>query len=202
MEEKNYYYTIQNTANTEFKDRGSRFLSYAFPIEGVADFKKHMSELKEMHPKAVHYCFAYRLGTDGNSFRSSDNGEPSGTAGKPMLGQIDAKNLTNVLVVTVRYFGGTLLGVPGLINAYKTATSLVLQLTPVIKKAITTRIRITFDYTQMNEVMRRLKKAEAEIVMQDLQLFGTIDCNVPRHKLTDMQYFFSDLKGVEMQKMP
>jgi uncharacterized YigZ family protein len=97
----------------EFKDRGSRFLAYAFPISSADDFKKRLKELKEEHSKAVHHCFAYRIGTDGNSFRSSDDGEPSGSAGKPILGQIDSKELTNTAIVVVRYFGGTLLGVPG-----------------------------------------------------------------------------------------
>ena len=113
-----FYYTIAQPVVTEFKDRGSRFLAYAYPLASVDDFKAKMKLLKEEHPKAVHHCFAYRLGVDGNTFRVSDDGEPSGSAGRPILGQIDSKQLCNVLVVVVRYFGGTLLGVPGLINAY------------------------------------------------------------------------------------
>ena len=120
----------------EFKDRGSRFLAYAFPISSADDFKKRLKELKEEHPKAVHHCFAYRVGTDGNNFRSSDDGEPSGSAGRPILGQIDSKELVDVAIIVVRYFGGTLLGVPGLINAYKTAASFALQSTPIIKKPV------------------------------------------------------------------
>src|ERR1041385_5907406 len=108
-----YYYTIERAASAEFKDRGSKFIAHAFPISGVADFKKRLQELKDEHPKAAHYCFAYRIATDGNLFRSSDDGEPSGTAGKPILGQIDSKQLTDLAVIVVRYFGGTLLGVPG-----------------------------------------------------------------------------------------
>src|SRR4051812_44945561 len=127
----NHYNTIEKPAETEYKDRGSRFLAYAFPVQTTDDFKKRLKELKEEHPKAAHHCFAYRIGTDGNSFRAGDDGEPSGSAGKPILGQIDSKGLTDTAVVVVRYFGGTLLGVPGLINAYKTSTSLALQLTPI-----------------------------------------------------------------------
>src|SRR6185295_2856251 len=148
-----YYYTIDRSASAEFKDRGSKFIAYAFPIGNVADFKKQLKELKDEHPKAAHHCFAYRIGTDGNVFRSSDDGEPSGSAGKPILGQIDSKQLTDVTVIVVRYFGGTLLGVPGLINAYKTVTALALQTTPVIQKAIEINYRLQFDYTRMNEVM-------------------------------------------------
>src|SRR6185369_7547592 len=107
---------------------------------------------------------AYRVGTDGNNFRSSDDGEPSGSAGKPILGQIDSKGLTNVLVVVVRYFGGTLLGVPGLINAYKMATSMALQLTPTIQKPVVVNYNIQFDYTRLNEVMQVLKSGQCEIL--------------------------------------
>src|ERR1043165_2969721 len=121
------YKTIEKPSQAEFKDRGSRFIAYAFPIQTIDDFKKRLKELKEEHPKATHHCFAYRIGIDGDNFRSSDDGEPSGTAGKPILGQIDSKQATNMLIIVVRYFGGTQLGVPGLINAYKTAASLALE---------------------------------------------------------------------------
>ena len=131
-----YYYTIETSAVAEFKDRGSKFLAYSYPLKDVKDFKTHMQELKKEHPKAVHHCFAYKIGVDGNVFRSSDDGEPSGSAGKPIMGQIESKNLTDTLIIVVRYFGGTLLGVPGLINAYKTAASLVIQCTPIVQKAV------------------------------------------------------------------
>src|SRR5215208_2258447 len=143
-----HYHTIEKPSLAEFKDRGSKFLAYAFPVQAPDDFKKRLKELKEEHPKAAHHCFAYRIGTDGNTFRSGDDGEPSGSAGKPILGQIDSKNLTNVAVVVVRYFGGTLLGVPGLINAYKSAASMALQVTPVVQKPIEVAYTLQFDYTQ------------------------------------------------------
>ena len=127
------YYTIEKPSMAEFKDRGSKFIAYAFPIADAGEFKEKLAALKKEHPKAVHHCFAYRLGLDGTNFRVSDDGEPSGTAGRPILGQIDSKQLTNVLIIVVRYFGGTLLGVPGLINAYKTAAALALELPPLYK---------------------------------------------------------------------
>src|SRR3954469_11074421 len=130
MEQATFYYTIEREAVTELKDRGSRFIAFTYPVVTADDCKLHLAELKKLHPKATHHCFAYRLGTDGNIFRVSDAGEPSGTAGRPILGQIDSRELTNVMVIVVRYFGGTLLGVPGLINAYRSVTALVLQLTP------------------------------------------------------------------------
>ena len=136
MKDKDYYFTIESNGIAEFKDRGSRFVAYSFPFNNSGDLKKHLQYLKKQHPKASHYCFAYRSGIEGNNFRSGDDGEPSGTAGKIILGQIDSKELTDILLVVVRYFGGTLLGKTGLINAYKTASSLVLQCTTTIQKAV------------------------------------------------------------------
>src|SRR3954454_23943216 len=161
-EDLNYFFTIEKPSIAEFKDRGSRFIAFAYPIQTVDDFKKHLQLLKKEHPKAVHHCFAYKLGLEG-IFRVSDDGEPAGTAGKPILGQIDSKKLTNVLVVVVRYFGGTLLGVPGLINAYKTASALALQLTPIIQKQVMVNYQLQFDYTRMNEVMMLLRQFGCEI---------------------------------------
>src|SRR4051812_24734683 len=106
--EKDFFYTIDKTAVAEFKDRGSRFLAHAFPLASAEEFKKVYQQVKKEHPKAVHHCFAYRIGTDMNTFRVSDDGEPSGTAGKPILNQLDSKQLTNIVVIVVRYFGGTL----------------------------------------------------------------------------------------------
>ena len=151
------YHTIEKESIAELKDRGSKFLAYAFPVQTVDDFKKRLKELKEEHPKAAHHCFAYRIDASGNLFRSSDDGEPSGSAGKPILGQIDSKELVNMAIVVVRYFGGTLLGVPGLINAYKTAASFALQMNPIVKRPVTINYRLQFDYTILNDVMRIIK---------------------------------------------
>ena len=123
MTDQELYYTIEQETVAEFKDRGSRFLAYAVPVTSIEQFKQKLQQLKELHPKANHHCFAYRIGADGSTFRVSDDGEPSGSAGRPILGQLDSKQVTNAAVIVVRYFGGTLLGVPGLINAYKTAKS-------------------------------------------------------------------------------
>jgi uncharacterized YigZ family protein len=196
-----HYNTISAPSHTEFKDRGSRFLAYAFPIQSVDDFKKRLKELKEEHPKAAHHCFAYRLGTDGNNFRSGDDGEPSGSAGKPILGQIDSKGLTDVAVVVVRYFGGTLLGVPGLINAYKTATSLALQLTPITEKPILVEYELEFDYTLMNDVMIFVKRYNSVVLQNEMQLFCRLVVGVPKAEEQVFSDRISDLHGVELRKM-
>src|ERR1700710_1800417 len=175
MAEQDFYYTIEKEATAEFKDRGSKFIAYACPVKNVEEYKEKLNALKKEHAKATHHCFAYRIGLDGNTYRVSDDGEPSGTAGKPILGQIDSKQLINVLVVVVRYFGGTLLGVPGLINAYKTATALALQLTPVIQKQVLINYRLHFDYTKMNDVMIIVRQFGCEVIRQENQLFCELE---------------------------
>jgi uncharacterized YigZ family protein len=196
MNEQDFYYTITQASTAEFKDRGSKFIAYAFPVETADDFKKQLQGLKKEHPKAVHHCFAYRIGTDGNNFRSSDDGEPSGTAGKPILGQIDSKELTNTAVVVVRYWGGTLLGVPGLINAYKMATSMALQVTPIIQKQVELKYSIEFDYTQVNDVMMVLKQFNCTILAQEMQLFCMIRTGIPKNRLQEVLYRLNELQNV------
>ena len=197
VSDKTFYYTIEKPSVEEFKDRGSKFIAYACPIETTEDFKKLLQNLKKEHPKAVHHCFAYRIGTDGNNFRVSDDGEPSGTAGRPILGQIDSKEITNTAVIVVRYFGGTLLGVPGLINAYKTATTLALQVVPVIQKQIEIKYSIQFDYTQMNDVMMVMKQYNCTIISQEMQLFCHINAGIAINRLPEVLYRLKELQHVE-----
>lgn len=201
MSELEFYKTIDQPAVAEFKDRGSKFIAFAYPIEKVEDFKKYQQLLKKEHPKAVHHCFAYRIGTDGNNFRVSDDGEPSGSAGKPMLGQIDSKEVTNIGVIVVRYFGGSLLGVPGLINAYKTATSLVLQVTPIVPKQIEVKYLVHFDYTQMNEVMMVMKQCNCSVISQEMQLFCNITAGISKSRLTEVLYRLKELQNVDTKKL-
>ncbi len=196
---KEFYFTIEKTAVAEFKDRGSKFFAFAYPVETVEDFKKNLQQLKKDHPKAVHHCFAYRIGTDGNNFRSSDDGEPSGTAGKPILGQIDSKELTNIAVIVVRYWGGTLLGVPGLINAYKTATALSLQVVPVVKKPVEVLCGLHFDYTRMNDIMRIVKQYNCSIREQQVQLFCDLRIGIPVARTEEVLYHFRELQVVEIK---
>ncbi len=200
MNEQGFYNTIAQPSTAEFKDRGSKFIAYAFAIETADDFKQQLQSLKKEHPKAVHHCFAYRIGTDFNNFRSSDDGEPSGTAGKPILGQIDSKELTNMAVIVVRYWGGTLLGVPGLINAYKTTVSLALQVTPIIQKQVEIKYRIEFDYTRMNEVMMILKQFNCAVITQEMQLFCIIKAGIATNRLEEVLYKLNDLQNVITKK--
>ena len=196
-----HYYSIGKSSQAEYKDRGSRFLAFAFPVQTVEEFKKEWKRLKEEHPKAVHHCFAYRIGTDGTNFRASDDGEPSGTAGKPILGQIDSKTLTNTAIVVVRYFGGTLLGVPGLITAYKTAASLALQLTPVVEKPVVVLYELQFDYTLMNEAMIFVKRYNCVVVENETQLFCRMVIGVPKAEETVFTDRIGDIHGIQATKL-
>ena len=195
---KSVYYTIEKPAVAEFKDRGSKFIAYAYPIASVEAFKKQLADLKKENPKAAHHCFAYRVGIDGNNFRVNDDGEPAGTAGKPILGQLDSKELTNIAVIVVRYFGGTLLGVPGLINAYKMATMLALQLTPLIQKQVEINYEVHCDYTNMNEVHTITKQYNCTTIKQETQLFCSITVGIPINRQEEVLYKLKDIKGVEL----
>jgi uncharacterized YigZ family protein len=158
-------------------------------------------ELKKEHPKAVHHCFAYRLGISGNDFRSFDDGEPSGSAGKPILGQIDSKELTNTAIVIVRYFGGTLLGVPGLINAYKTASSLALQTVPIIQKPLMLNFELEFDYLNLNDVMVVLRQCGGIAEKQDINLFCKMVVAVPKTKGRELEFRIGELRSITCKKL-
>lgn len=201
MEPSTFYYTIAKEGISEYKDRGSRFIAYAYPVKSLDEIKQHIAHLKKEHPKAVHHCFAWRLGLGNLQFRQSDDGEPSGSAGRPILGQIDSRQLTNVLVVVVRYFGGTLLGVPGLIQAYKSSAAFSLQTTPIIKKDVTTQLQLQFDYTKMDQVMHLMKQYDAQIIKKDAQLFFNLLVEVSTQRKENLMYQLRDLPFVEVQEM-
>ena len=198
MIEQDFSYTIEKTGSAEFKDRGSRFIALASPVASIDEFKQSLVDIKKLHPKATHHCFAYRLGVDGQTFRVSDDGEPSGTAGRPILGQIDSKGLVNVLVVVVRYFGGTLLGVPGLINAYRSAASLALQITPLVQKQVEKEFLVQFDYTGIGEIMALAKQYNCRVVRQEMQLFCSMTLAIPMNRVTEVTYKLKELKNVEL----
>lgn len=169
--ENDQYQTLAAESIAEFKDRSSKFIAYAYPAYTEQDWQEQLEQVKKEHFKARHHCYAYRLGIDKNNFRANDDGEPSGTAGRPILGQIDSFGLSNVFVVVVRYFGGTKLGTSGLINAYRSATAAAFEQATIITKTVEDIYEITFDYGIMSNVMNGLKKLELEMVSQD---FGNI----------------------------
>lgn len=200
MIEKEFYYTIEKPGIAEFRDRGSKFIAYAFPLSGVGDFKLKMEQVKKEHPKATHHCYAYRLGFDKNNFRVNDDGEPSGTAGRPILRQIDSKELTDIVIIVARYFGGSLLGVPGLINAYKTSASMAIQVVPYIQKPIEVRYGLQFDYTVVNTVMSIIKQFSCTIFQQEMQLFCRFVIGVGVSREKDFVERIREMHTVELIK--
>ncbi len=157
------YKTIKLPSEGLFKDRGSKFLAFAYPIVHEDEVKALVENLRKEHFKAVHHCYAYRLGLDRTNFRINDDGEPVGTAGKPILNTLFSNDITNILVVVVRYFGGTLLGIPGLINAYKSATTEALLQAVVLEKTVNEVYKIGFEFTKMNDVMKVVKEFNLKI---------------------------------------
>jgi uncharacterized YigZ family protein len=192
------YNTVEQTATAEYKDRGSRFLAHSFPVKTTAEVKSRLQGIKKEHPKATHHCYAYRLGTEGLQFRVSDAGEPSGSAGKPILGQIDRLEVTDVLVIVVRYFGGTLLGLPGLKNAYKSAAALALQMTPVITRHLERRYRLGFDYTMTASVLQLIRRYHGTIYHRETQLFCTLDAGIPLSNVEDCLRQFREIPGLQV----
>jgi len=171
LEIKDTYTTLaQATEEILFKEKSSKFFGYAFPIESEEEVKPILDQLRKLHPHAVHYCYAYQIGTEKISYRANDDGEPSNSAGAPIYGQIQSFGLTNVLVVVVRIFGGIKLGVGGLISAYKTTAQLALEEAEIIEKTIDIAFLISFDYKNMNKVMRVIKEKKLDIVTQTMEL--------------------------------
>lgn len=178
-----HYFTLANTATAEFKDKGSRFLAFAYPVDDETAIRQYIQLLREQHHKARHCCYAWRLGVSGHAFRANDDGEPAGSAGRPILGQIDSAEVTQTLVVVVRYFGGTLLGVPGLIHAYKTSSALALQAAEKVQCAICQTVQVRCDYAHLNEALRIGRQFQAKVMQQDLQLDCHIQFQVPLAQL-------------------
>jgi len=164
--ESDSYQTIAAPATGVFRDKGSKFLAFAYPVSTEEEIKEHLKEIKKEYFDAHHHCFAYRMGCDGAQWRVNDDGEPSSSAGKPILGQLRSHEVSDTLIVVVRYFGGTKLGVPGLINAYRQAAADALQQSVVIPKYDTCHASITFPFPQMNTVMKILKESSASITAQ------------------------------------
>lgn len=191
------YQTISSNSTGIFRDKGSKFLAYAYPISHEDDFKQHLSTLRNENPKARHFCWAQRWTNDRSVFRINDDGEPSGTAGRPILNCLLSANLSNVLVVVVRYFGGTLLGVPGLINAYKSATLEAIGAANIIVKSIEDIYNIQFDYSQMNELMSLIKEEQLLILKQDFNLTCTIEIAIRQSKLNVVLAKLQKLEGLK-----
>ncbi|WP_321373428.1 YigZ family protein [uncultured Draconibacterium sp.] len=195
------YKTIETPSTGYFKDKGSKFYSYAYPLKDEEEVKELIAALKKEHHSARHHCYAWRLGTEEIRTRANDDGEPSSTAGKPILGQLQSYEVTNILVVVVRYFGGTLLGVSGLINAYRQATVEALNNAEILSKLIEIQYELKFEYAMLNTVMNKLKQDNFDIVTTDFQE----SCRLifKARKSEDERAFqsFNEIYGIDIKRL-
>ena len=192
------YYTLSKPSEGLFKDKGSKFIAKAFPVFSESEIKAIQEQLRSEYHDARHHCYAYMLGADKKVFRANDDGEPSSTAGKPILGQIKSFDLTNVLIVVIRYFGGTKLGVSGLIQAYKTATEEALKNAEIIKKTLHDYYNLKFDYAAMNTIMRILKEENIEQADQKFDLTCSVTINFRK---ADTERVLSKFERIENLKI-
>jgi uncharacterized YigZ family protein len=201
-EHKDTYRTITRPSKEVlFKDRGSKFFGYAFPVTNEDEIKDHLNQLKQEHFNARHWCYAWQLGEDYSSYRVNDDGEPSNSAGMPIYGQIKSSELTQILIVVVRYFGGTKLGVGGLINAYRTAAKEAIEVTKIVKKTIDHDFLLTFGYPEMNTVMRIIKEHSIAIKNQQLELDCRIVISVRKNDSKKIYKLFSNTYKVSIKKI-
>lgn len=202
MIENDTYRTItKSSAEVLFKDKNSKFYGYAYPVSNEESIKKHLDNLKKQHHSARHWCYAYQIGKQEKTyiFRANDDGEPNNSAGMPIYGQIQSFDVTNVLIVVVRYFGGTKLGVSGLINAYRTAAQMALENSKIVKRTINQTFRITFEYKNMNKVMRIIKEKNLKILNQVLELNCNIEISVRMKNADDILELFNTLHEIDIK---
>ncbi|MBP8033375.1 MAG: YigZ family protein [Bacteroidia bacterium] len=192
------YLTIEKTTEAIFKDKGSKFLAFAYPVENDQQIKEILNQLKKEHHTANHHCYAYRLGADKMNFRANDDGEPNNTAGKPILGQIQSNDLTNVLIVVVRYFGGTLLGVSGLINAYKNSAADVIKASIIIEKQILFNYTIQFYFEHLNDVMKLLKQLDCKISSQQFDNNCEISFSIRKANSEQCEEKLKKIEGLKL----
>jgi len=180
MDSQDQYKIVKESGYGEYKEKGSKFLAYALPFKSESELLNCIEQIKKLHPKSRHFCYAYRLGKDGKVFRTNDDGEPSGTAGKPILGQIVKENLSDAIVIVARHFGGTKLGASGLIHAYKSAAKESLKTATIDIQKITSDYKLIFDYAQMGKIMEIVKKNQLEIGSKEFEESPSIILNLPK----------------------
>ena len=198
LKEDTYKTIARSSGEVIFKDRGSKFLGYAYPLQCEEKVKEIIDRLKKDHHKARHWCYAWQIGTDTVQFRVNDDGEPNNSAGQPIYGQILSKELTNILVVVVRYFGGTKLGVGGLVNAYRTAAQLALESSQIINKTVDIHFKLIFGYPIMNKVMRIIKENKVALISQKMELMCEFEISIRQKESLKIKTAFDDLRYVEI----
>ncbi|MGJ8760530.1 YigZ family protein [Polaribacter sp. HaHaR_3_91] len=196
------YKTIEKPSEeTLFKEKGSKFFGYVFPVLSEEDVKEHLEELRKQHHAARHFCYAYQLGIEDVKFRANDDGEPNNSAGLPIYGQIQSFEVTNILIVSVRYFGGTKLGVGGLISAYKTSAQISLEAADILEKTINIYYKLTFEYDMMNAVQRVIKEKNIDITNQKLEMNCEYTISIRKKDAQAIYTIFDTLYKVDIKKL-
>jgi uncharacterized YigZ family protein len=199
---KDTYNTIASpTPAILYKEKNSKFFGYAYPVNTETEIKIHLEELRKQHHGAVHFCYAFQLGTENLTFRANDDGEPSNSAGMPIYGQIQSFDVTNIVVIVVRFFGGVKLGVGGLISAYRTAAQMALQEAEIIEKTIDVHFLISFDYKNMNKVMRVIKEKNLDIITQKMAESCQIEIACRKKNAENTVDIFNNLFEIEIEKI-
>ena len=193
------YLTIEAPAEALYKDKGSRFLAFAYPVANEEQIRERVDALRKKYFDATHHCYAWRLGPAGDSIRAVDDGEPSSTAGRPILGQMLSREVTDVLIVVVRYFGGTKLGVPGLIEAYKRSAALVLENAEIEQRTVDVQTTIRFSYLAMNDVMRIVKELQPQIIAQQFDNLCTMTLAIRQGFAAQLLDRLSKVEGLELE---
>lgn len=202
MEATDTYKTITNPSpEVLFKEKNSKFYGYAFPVSNEDQIKDHLNRLKKEHNSARHWCYAYQIGSGDIKYRTNDDGEPSNSAGQPIYGQIQSFGVTNVLIVIVRYFGGVKLGVSGLINAYKTSAKLALEASKIVERTIDKAFKLTFEYKDMNTVMRIIKMNPFNIQHQDLESSCELQITVRKNKAHQVLEQFGRYYEIKVEEL-
>ena len=200
--EKDTYKTITKPSEEVlFKDKNSKFFGYAFPVKTEEAVKQHIEDLKKQHHQARHWCYAYQIGTETIAYRANDDGEPNNSAGMPIYGQIQSFDVTNILIVVVRYFGGVKLGVGGLINAYKTGAQMALEASKIVTRTINIDYIISFDYKNMNKVMRVIKEKNLKVINQKLELDCQITISVRKKEAQTIFEIFDTIYEVKIKDL-
>ncbi|UZR93379.1 IMPACT family protein [Chondrinema litorale] len=197
--EEDAYLTIAGTSEGFYKEKGSKFLAFAYPVKSEEDVKEHIHDLKKQYYDARHHCYAFIIGSDGASYRAGDDGEPANSAGNPILGQIRSNELTNVLIVVVRYFGGTKLGVSGLINAYKTAAADALENAEFQKEFLTKKVKLLFQYAQMNDAMKIVKDFDLNVIEQDFAMDCKLTLEIREGIYNQFETKVNDIYGLSLK---
>ena len=199
MEQHRYKSIAKDIENILLKEKGSKFIGFAFPINSATELKKPLEKIKTEHPKATHHCYAFRLGISGENYRAQDDGEPSGSAGLPILNQLLAHEITNVIVIVVRYYGGTKLGVSGLVKAYKKCAKLTLQEAEIIVKEQEAELYLEFPFAFQNNIFTVLNRFEGKIIEFNAEEYGKITAKIPQSQQENIDEILTEMKQISFK---